>query len=215
MIYIIDEKNIRQANYGWNEERFESHVEDVKPIHSIEKLQEISTEELFRKDNIILFHDSFFDVSKNKKTKESDSLKHRLKNRSEDSKIVFFSGSYAGRSIENENYAEMHVSWVYKNLNFFIDKKKQGDLDLRYLAFGKNYLYEQIDEIRTNIWRYLYTKDTLKEKFELPLKVVDDIVNIVSLTGVETDIEDIETEPKTASYFKYRINDIIKRGLHE
>lgn len=215
MIYIIDEKNIRQANYGWSEERFESHFENVKLIHSTESLQEFSTEELFKKENIILFHDSFFDAPKNKKTEESEALKLRLKNRSVNSKIVFFSGSYPGRNIENENYAEMHVSWVYKNLNFFIENLKKGDLDLRYLAFGKNHQYEQIAELRSILWQYLYIKEDSTEKFMMPTKFIDDIQNIISMTGVETDIEDLESESQSASYFKFRINDIIKKGLHE
>ena len=198
MIYIIDEKNIRQANYGWNEERFEKHVQNVKLIHSTESLQEGATEEISKKGNIILFHISFFDAPKNKKTKESEALKLRLKNKPENSKLVTFSGSYPGRNIEDENYAEMHVSWVYKNLNYFIENLKKGDLDLRYLAFGKNYQYEQIAELRSKLWQYLYFKEDSVEKFVMPTKFIDDIQNIISMTGVETEIEDLETESQTA-----------------
>jgi len=215
MIYIIDEKKHRQANYGWSESRLNKNKNFIKAIYSTDMLQEMKSEKLFEENNVILFHDSFFDDPKNRQVNKSESLKSRLKNKSEKAKIVFFSGGYPGRTVSNSNYATMHVSWVYKNLAYFLAKYKEEVIDLRFLAFGKNYKYERLAELRLQIWRYLYTKKNTSEKFVLPDKIIEDVISIKDMTGYEANTEDLETEPQTVSYFKFRVNDIIKKGIHE
>lgn len=150
MIYIIDDKKSRQKDFGWSEERFETHSVDITPIWSIEELNE-KKEAILQSGNIVLFHESFLSSESADKTAEIESFKIELTQNANNLYITYFSGSKSGRKVE-DRVCMLPPDALYSNLEVFIDKLRAGDLSFRYLAFGENYqieetLRERLDKI--------------------------------------------------------------------
>ena len=137
MIYLIDDKTNRQEDFGWNENIIESYT-DV--LVSISRYNQID-------NNIILFHESFFDNIENKQNKDVNEIRNDLiKNTKEKQnfKVIFFSGSYNSREI-NETGGSMPVSILYQNLAFFLNNYIETETtELKFLFFGKNPEIENI-----------------------------------------------------------------------
>jgi len=64
MVYLIDDKKVRQKNLGWSSNILEKYKDILAPIYTNIDLQKVK-HEIFNGDNIILFHESFFDVPEN------------------------------------------------------------------------------------------------------------------------------------------------------
>ena len=124
MIYIIDEQINRQIEYGWTEEDFAQYNTIVKTIH---KEEEFFEDILKNKENIIFLHESFPD----KNTKE----KIYQRNKEKAISIGVFSGSKNERR-KSENRIDLPADVFYKNLTVFLDKVKEGDLNIDCLLYG-------------------------------------------------------------------------------
>lgn len=214
MIYLIDEKKIRQRNYNWDQDRLKKYEDILVPIYDKSGLDNIKEEIYESVDNVVLFHDSFFDDPKNAHPQGSESIKQNLLNIEDGPRLVIFSGSKSSRYIKNANYASMHVSWVYQNLDFFLERYGDGDINLKYLAFGENYEYEEVIELRNDIWESLYYKSkdstlNLKTNPKGDLKKLLKIVNAESLFGKLVGVNN------TVGYFKHRLNVLIKEAFNE
>lgn len=137
MIYLIDDKNLRQKDFGWSEERFAQFSNIIKPLHNIEDIIRIG-EDLYIENNIILYHESFLDFTsdKDKALKQREKLT-KIAASSPNLSIAFFSGSQGARSLK-ENVAILPVSTVYQNLEILINQHDEGSLELKYLLFGEN-----------------------------------------------------------------------------
>lgn len=124
MIYIIDEQINRQKEYSWTEEHFAKYDTIVKTIH---KEEEFSENILTDKKNIILLHESF----------PSDKVKKEIYQRNKEKAISIgvFSGSKNERR-KSENRIDLPADVFYKNLSVFLDKVKEGDLNIEYLLYG-------------------------------------------------------------------------------
>lgn len=137
MIYLIDDKNLRQKDFGWSEEKFAHFSSIIKPLYKIEDITQIG-EDLYLDNNIILYHESFLDFTSNK----DKALKQREKltkiaATSPRLSVAFFSGSQGARSL-NENIAYIPVSTLYQNLEILVQQHSQGSIELKYLLFGEN-----------------------------------------------------------------------------
>ena len=124
MIYIIDEQINRQIEYSWTEEHFARYNTIVKTIHREEEFFE---DILKNKENIIFLHESFPD----KNTKE----KIYQRNKEKAISIGVFSGSKNERR-KSENRIDLPVDVFYKNLTIFLNRVKEGDLNIDYLLYG-------------------------------------------------------------------------------
>ena len=131
MIYIIDEQINRQLEYGWKEEHFAKYDTIVKTIH---KKEEFSENILTDKKNIILLHESFPD--------EENKEKIYQRNKEKAIFIGVFSGSKNERR-KGENRIDLPADVFYKNLTVFLDKVKEGDLNIDYLLYGASPEREQ------------------------------------------------------------------------
>ena len=61
MIYLIDDKKTRQEkDYSWTIERFNKYDAFIRPIYTLEELQD-KNKEVFQEGNVILYHESFLD----------------------------------------------------------------------------------------------------------------------------------------------------------
>lgn len=139
MIYLIDDKNIRQKNdFGWSEEKFAQYHDVLLPLRSIEDVVDVG-EDLYSAHNVILYHESFLDSTSESDKADSTRKKIRDKAVKQVLKVAFFSGSQGSRSIDaNGFFAELPVRTLYQNLETFLQKKQGGNFDLAYLLFGEN-----------------------------------------------------------------------------
>lgn len=137
MIFLLDDKKIRQKDFGWTEEKFAQYVSHIKPLYTIDDVVKIG-ENLYDAGNIILYHESFLDF-----TDDSDKA---LKQRNKIAKmaeannrlsVAFFSGSQSSRSL-NTNIAYLPVANLYQNLEVLIQHHNKDNSNLKYLLFGEN-----------------------------------------------------------------------------
>ena len=131
MIYIIDEQINRQKEYSWTEEHFAKYDTIVKTIH---KEEEFSENILTDKKNIVLLHESF----------PSEKVKKEIYQRNKEKTISIgvFSGSKNERR-KIENRIDLPADVFYKNLTVFLDRVKEGDLNIDYLLYGASPEREQ------------------------------------------------------------------------
>jgi CheY-like chemotaxis protein len=143
MIYLIDDKKLRQGNdFGWSDEKFNRLKDSIQPIYDLGELEKRSAE-IFQNGNIILYHESFLD---NTSLKHQASFKRdrldKFIQKNDKSLMAFFSGSKDIRGIDNR-IAYLPVSVLYENLEIFIDQQKSGNNDLLFLLYGNNPYIEQ------------------------------------------------------------------------
>ena len=142
MIYLIDDKKLRQENdYGWDLEKLQKYEQIIQPIYDLDELSK-RRKDIFKANNIILYHESFLDNTYLKheallKRSDLDEFSSKQNNW-----VAFFSGSKNSRTIDG-NIAHLPVSILYQNLEIFIQKCLQGDFQLNYLLFGENPSVEQ------------------------------------------------------------------------
>lgn len=139
MIYLIDDKKNRQEfDYGWNSFRLKKYSQILQPIYYYTELIKPGIKEsIFSKGNVILFHESFFENSKNNQSRDSVDIRAELIRFALDKNgwVVFFSGSKSSRKLQDK-LAHIPVSVLYKNLEDFLQRVTEDVIDLNYLLFG-------------------------------------------------------------------------------
>lgn len=153
MIYLIDDKKIRQKDFGWIEEKFTQYSSQLNPLYNLDDVANIG-ENLYNNGNIILYHESFLDFTddKDKAVKQRNKL---LEKAESDTGlfVVFFSGSQSTRFIKG-NMALLPVSILYQNLEILIQQNNTGSGNLKYLLFGVNpEIEEELNEKLTRVSR--------------------------------------------------------------
>jgi CheY-like chemotaxis protein len=141
MIYLIDDKTNRQQDFGWDEIKLKTFKDDLVSFLNFNQMEsEEQRKIIFSNAKVILFHESFFENIDFKHRKDGNEIKNDLVKFSKESKsfkVVFFSGSYNSREI-NETGGSLPVSILYQNLECFLQNYRIGELDLNYLFFGEN-----------------------------------------------------------------------------
>lgn len=138
MIYLIDDKKDRQQkDFGWNEEKFSQYANFIKPLYAIEEIVQIG-EDLYKKNSIILYHESFLDFTNdsNKALEQRKKIQYIAETK-KDIAIAFFSGSQGSRSLNN-NIAHVPASILYQNLEIAVKQHTKGSIELQYILFGIN-----------------------------------------------------------------------------
>jgi hypothetical protein len=136
MIYIIDDKKNRQSKYSWNEEKLNTYKDEIVPIWTYEDMKsEDFRIQMFHEENILIIHESFFKNIEHDRVKNIMEVKERLKSR--ENLVIYFSGGIYSRS-KNANRIYLPISTLYQNLELFIIKKRQNDVNIDYLIYGKN-----------------------------------------------------------------------------
>ncbi len=161
MIYLIDDKDLRQKDFGWSEEKFTKYLSVLKPLYKIDDIIQIG-EDLFLENNIILYHESFLDLTndKDKALKQRENL-IKIAATSPKLSIAFFSGSQGSRSLR-DNVAHLPVFNLYQNLEILIQQQTLGSGALKYLLFGENpQIEEELNEKLTQANREI-EKDAIQ-----------------------------------------------------
>ena len=136
MIYLIDDKKDRQSKYSWTEEKFNFYKEEILPIWAYEDMEsEEFRRVMFNEQNILIIHESFFKNIEHDRVNNIIQVKERLKSR--ENLIIYFSGGIYSRS-KNANRIYLPISTLYQNLELFILKKRQNDINIDYLIYSKN-----------------------------------------------------------------------------
>jgi hypothetical protein len=157
MIYLIDDNRKRQQDSGWSNEKFEEYKDFIQPIYRLSEVTDNLRFEIFRNDkNVILYHESFFENSENKQSKDVNEIRNELEKNAYEEKMGFFvnfSGSNSERRLNNNKSASLPVHILYKNLEFFIKEFQKGNFyNLKYLLYGsnpdiENFLLEELDKV--------------------------------------------------------------------
>ena len=144
MIYLIDDNKKRQQDSGWNDAKFDEYKDFLQPIYRLSEITDALRNELFKtENNVILFHESFFENFENKQVNDVNDIRNKLEKLSHVTSnryYVIFSGSNSERKLnENDTSASIPVHILYNNLEVFIQKHQTiKKYDLRYLLFGIN-----------------------------------------------------------------------------
>jgi CheY-like chemotaxis protein len=137
MIYLIDDKKLRQQDFGWTDNKFSQYAGFIKPLYSIEEISQIG-DDIYKEKNIILYHESFLDFTNDsKKALEQRKKLQNIAETNKDLSITFFSGSQGSRLLNN-NIANVPVSILYQNLEIAVKQHIKGSIELKYFLFGKN-----------------------------------------------------------------------------
>jgi len=144
MIYLIDDNKKRQIDSGWDDLKFEEYKNLIYPIYRLSEVTDELRNELFRNENnVILFHESFFENFENKQVNDVNDIRNKLEKLSDITSkryYVIFSGSNSERKIsKNQTSASIPVHVLYKNLELFITQyQNNNEYNLKYLLYGAN-----------------------------------------------------------------------------
>lgn len=174
MIYLLDDKKKRQSSYGWTEDILNKYKDVLRSISTSNEAIRFKDSIFSEDENVILFHESFFDTSDSIHRKESlqikiDIEKYALNNLN--CNLAVFSGSKNSRKKIN-NLIHLPVSVLYKNLEIFLEKYRTNDNRMEYLLYGENFLLEERLNVQLEIYKLLFTKvlvenpSSLNEKIE-------------------------------------------------
>ena len=141
MIFLIDDKKDRQSeDYDWTLKRLDCFKDHIKPIYSLKQINEENLRnDIFKEGSIVLLHESFFDNVVNRQDNDSIEIRRELDKYilSKNGYVVYFSGSKSSRT-NSGRIAHIPVSILYQNLEVFIKKKSEGEINLDYILFGEN-----------------------------------------------------------------------------
>lgn len=167
MIYLIDDNQKRQQDSGWGDDKFEKYKEFIHPIYRLSEVTEDLRNELFKKENnVILFHESFFENYENKQNNDVNDIRNKLEKLSSTTSnryYVIFSGSNSERRHnENNASASIPVHILYNNLEVFIQQYQHSNqYNLKYLLFGTNPDIEPFLLEKQNKSNRLFIEDNL------------------------------------------------------
>jgi hypothetical protein len=148
MIYLIDDKKLRQNDFGWGNEKFTQYAPYIIPLYSIEDVVQIG-DDLYNEKNIILYHESFLDFTTDSKKAIGQRMKlQSIAEAKVNLSIAFFSGSQGSRSL-NGNIAYIPVSTLYQNLEILVNEYVKGTCKLEHLLYGQNPRIEE--ELNTKL----------------------------------------------------------------
>ncbi len=203
MIFLIDDKSERQSKFGWDNLALNDFKDVLTAIYNLEQITGINN--IISENDIILFHESFFDNSLNKQEKDVIDIRQDLINYATKKGIlvVFFGGSIGSRSI-NGNIAHMPVDKLYSNLLEFCKKyrNERDSIIINNIVFGKEYLIEEELILKHKIWDLLYEQDPESQiKWTAKLnKEVEDLEKVKNIKVLK--------EAVTVDYLKFQLNKI-------
>lgn len=159
MIYLIDDNKKRQQDSGWHKDKFLEYKDFILPIHRLSEITDEIRRDLFtNENNVILFHESFFEHFENKQLNDVNDIRnklYKLSNSQTNRYFVVFSGTNKERQLdENNSSASIPVQVLYSNLELFIQEFQLKKIyNLRYLLFGINtdiepFLLEEINKCK-------------------------------------------------------------------
>lgn len=214
MIYLIDDKINRQVKSGWDLEKFKEYEKYIVPIHTYSDMQDLEyRKSVFSSENVILFHESFFDNEVNIQSQDINDIRNKLEDFARDNPSAFyvsFSGSNNTRNLEN-NAGSLPVNILYQNLENFISSfQKNNEYDVSFLFYGENHNIEKDLLLKLDLKKKDFDQSSKIEppSFKTPF-FLRSRVDIHSPFGEESksetifnkDVEDIQLCEKIEKWF--------------
>ncbi len=173
MIYLIDDNKKRQQDSGWSNDKFEEYKDFIQPIYRLSEVTDDLRNKLFiNENNVILFHESFFENFENKQANDVNDIRNKLENLSNETSTryyVIFSGSNSERKLnENNTSASLPVHILYNNLEILIKQFQScSEYNLKYLLYGTKpdiepFLLEELTKSNR-----IFIEDSLNPRNEL------------------------------------------------
>lgn len=190
--YIIDEKASRQKEYGWGDKDFKDN--DIIPIRDSNALKKIDLNQIFQKENIICYHDSFLkNLGIEKEYQEI--FDEKLPNVY---RYITFGG---GINITNiaSNRAVLPVSSFYAHLDSFLKSKDRGYI-LEIIAYGENYEKEKKLKLKSMIFEELFSMKSEKTLSN------EDKKEILKILGNDDAVKEILKKNNTVLEIKNALN---------
>lgn len=206
MIYLIDDKKLRQNELGWNDNKFANYSNVIKPLYTIEDIAQIE-KDLYSEKNIILYHESFLDFTndKDKAIQQREKLT-KMAEKTAELSVAFFSGSQGSRTL-SENIAFLPVSKLYQNLEILINHHRQGSVELKYLLFGEKPEIEQdLDKLLTDAIKNIDSKPALvsgRNLFIRPnLRNIQNAIEGAKEVSIFPDVSDEKISEKVSEWLQ-------------
>lgn len=211
MIYLIDDNKIRQVDSGWDDSKLDKFKDYICPIYKLNDFTPDLKVKLFKgKDNVILFHESFFDNIENRQYKKDvNDIRNSLTDIADDSLnrlYVSFSGSNSERKLDAEKISgSIPVHILYQNLHVFIEEyRNQKKYNLDYLLYGSNIEIEPQLLKKLNVCKNNYIKEDItfpkefnnyffyrsRRDLNTPFKNFSTIFNTESENGLDKKIKE-------------------------
>ena len=190
--YIIDEKESRQKEYGWGDKDFKDN--DIIPIRDFDTLKKIDLNQIFQKENIICYHDSFLKNSGIEKEYQ-EIFDEKLPNVY---RYITFGGGINITNIAN-NRAVLPVSSFYAHLDSFLKSKDRGYI-LEIIAYGENYEKEKKLKLKSMIFEELFSMKSEKTLSN------EDKKEILKTLGYDDAVKEILKKNNTVLEIKNALN---------
>lgn len=190
--YIIDEKEFRQKEYGWGDKDFKDN--DIIPIRDSDALKKIDLNQIFQKENIICYHDSFLKNSGIEKEYQ-EIFDEKLPNVY---RYITFGGGINITNIAN-NRAVLPVSSFYAHLDSFLKSKDRGYI-LEIIAYGENYEKEKKLKLKSMIFEELFSMKSEKTLSN------EDKKEILKTLGYDDAVKEILKKNNTVLEIKNALN---------
>ena len=156
MIFLIDDNLEKQQQNKYKamylfDGRFDAFLERIYIFETKEKFEAIKSKLVLAK--AILLHNTFSDTDGNgKQSEKSTHIRDKIERLAQDYTIplVLFSGKYKNEEVRFDNdvfpkLVEIEKDTFYENLYFFLENViNKGEIELKIIAYGKQYELEQM-----------------------------------------------------------------------
>lgn len=227
MIYLIDDNQDNQRlkfyNISFVEEGvFDGYLTSIEKIEKKNDLKDISHLEFLKSSDCILLHSTTEDYDKEKESFcggsniNSINIKEIIAQEGEKIPLVLFSNRMGEAEYDyerNPNYIpSIKKNFFYERLFDFLEfYKETGKVELRMLAWGKNFASKEISRLAFNILSSLELKNMHENLVLSDLsKVLRDFSLFIELSLPNNDfnaiLNELEDNPITTHEFKRKIN---------
>jgi hypothetical protein len=226
MIYLIDDNQNNQRFNNYNitfveNGDFEGYLKSIEKLNIGKSFSDTSHLDFLQTAECILLHTSAEDYDNNKGYLSGSKtnvlkIKELISQEGEQIPLVLFSNGTTETEFDfnnNSNYiSAINKNLFYEHLWDFLDYyKNTKKIELRILAFGKNFTYKEISKLANEIFNGIDVKDN-SEYLELSdlSKITNSFKPFIELSFPKNDINeifnDIEDNPITIRNFKKIIN---------
>jgi len=227
MIYLIDDNQSNQRLNQYNisfveEDTFKGYLISKERIAKREKASDISHLAFLKDAKCILLHITTEDWDEEKgflsgSTTNVRKIKEDISDFGDETPLVLFSNGMDEPIVENPRFISgIKKNLFYEHLYDFIEHyKNTGEIELRILAWGKNFQAKEVSKLTTILletFAFQESTDKLKQS-DLPEQFQKFIEMSLPSVNYEDILDDLEKNPITVIEFRKRINSITESFL--
>src|SRR5690554_2117273 len=228
MIYLIDDNQFDQRRNNYNltfieEGIFDGYLLSIEKLEKGKDFADFSHLEFLKAADCIVLHATIEDYDKEKgflsgSTSNALKIKEFISQEGDEVPLVVFSNAMGEPEFDfekNPNYIRaIKKNLLYDNLFDFLNHyKKTGDVDLRIIAMGKNFIHKKVSELTLNILKAIESKEDSNKLQGPDLKdVKSELQTFIELSFPDQNakqiLNNIEKQLFTIQEFKLKLNKI-------